>query len=134
MGKVWKKTGNPMGRPKVEIPIDILNTACQFDANMNQVLELLDRKGIKTTDATVNNFCKRMFGMTFLEYKDKRFDYTRLMLKQKAMNMANNGNVTMLIFCLKNLCKWTDRVESNVTATVEMVPKVVFSIDDDETN
>jgi hypothetical protein len=126
-----KPSGRPNGRPLIDIPLDILDTACQFDANMNQVLELLERKGIKTTDDTVNNFCKRNFGITFSEYKDKKFDHTKLMLKQKAMTMANEGNPTMLIFCLKNVCKWTDRQETTLEGGVNLnIPTVVFKADE----
>lgn len=104
-------TGKQMGRPAIEIPIDVLDTACQFNANMNQILMILEGKGIKVTDDTVNNFCKRKFGITFSEYKDKRFENTKLMLVQKTIKMALEGNATMMIFTLKNVCKWTDKVE-----------------------
>jgi hypothetical protein len=119
-----KKQKSKMGRPVIDIPLDILDTACGLDANMNQLLELLDRKGIKVTDDTVNNFCKRNFKMTFSEYKDKKFEHTRIMLKQKALKMAmTDSNTAMMIFCLKNFCKWTDRAE--MTHTGEL-PTVVF--------
>lgn len=126
-----KPTGKPTGRPPTDIPLDILNTACQFDANSNQVLEMLERKGIKINENTLTEFCKRNFGMTFLEYKEKKFDHTKLMLKQKAMSMANAGNATMLIFCLKNLCKWTDRVSNEHSGEVRVVPSVVLKVLDE---
>ena len=52
--------------------------------------------------------------MTFEEYKDSKMDRTRLKLQQKAIIMANNGNATMMIFCLKNLCKWSDKIEDKI--------------------
>lgn len=101
-----------MGRPPTDIPLDVLNTACSFNANANQIIMLLEQRGIHITDDTLTAHCKRNFGMTFSEYRDKRFDNTRLMLTQKTMKMALEGNVTLLIFCLKNLCGWSDKVES----------------------
>ncbi len=126
----WKPTGNPMGRPPTDIPMDIVETACQFDANSNQLLQLLERKGIIISENTLTAFFKRKFGMTFLEYKDKRFDHTKLMLKQKAMKMAFDGNATMLIFCLKNLCKWTDKVEMSGNAEAPITAQVHIMLPD----
>jgi hypothetical protein len=45
------------------------------------------------------------------EYNEKHKDSLRSALKGKAVNMALSGNVPMLIFCLKNLCGWSDNVQ-----------------------
>jgi hypothetical protein len=44
-------------------------------------------------------------------YREKRKDSLKIQLKNKAVTMALNGNVSMLIFCLKNLCGWSDNVQ-----------------------
>ncbi len=46
------------------------------------------------------------------EYREKTKDRIRSALKGKAVHMALAGNVPMLIFCLKNLCGWTDNVQT----------------------
>ena len=53
--------------------------------------------------------------MTFTDYQHKKMSGTRLKLVQKAIQMADKGNATMLIFCLKNLCKWSDKSEAEIT-------------------
>lgn len=45
------------------------------------------------------------------EYREKRRDSLKIQLKRKAVTMALGGNVSMLIFCLKNLCGWSDNVQ-----------------------
>jgi hypothetical protein len=45
------------------------------------------------------------------EWKEKRKDSLKIQLKRKAVTMALGGNVSMLIFCLKNLCGWSDNVQ-----------------------
>jgi len=40
--------------------------------------------------------------------------HTRYALIQKAISEALNGNTTMLIFSLKNLCGWADKQELDV--------------------
>ena len=34
---------------------------------------------------------------------------TRFSLIRNALKMAEKGNPALMIFCLKNLCKWTDK-------------------------
>jgi len=51
---------------------------------------------------------------TFTEYKQKRKEVIKVKLKQKAIKMAlEKENATMLIFCLKNLCGWTDNKQDD---------------------
>lgn len=45
------------------------------------------------------------------DYRQKRRDSLKIQLKGKAVRMALGGNVSMMIFCLKNLCGWSDNVQ-----------------------
>ena len=45
------------------------------------------------------------------EYYEKRRDGLKTALKNKAVQMALSGNPSMLIFCLKNICGWSDNVQ-----------------------
>jgi hypothetical protein len=63
---------------------------------------------------TIKNHIKKRFGMTFTEYAEKKLSRTKVKLVQKALEMATSGNATMMIFCLKNLCNWSDREEHTV--------------------
>jgi len=45
---------------------------------------------------------------TMAELREKKKEGVKMSLKGKAVMMALSGNVPMLIFCLKNLCQWTD--------------------------
>ena len=56
--------------------------------------------------------------MTFSEYHETKVSLISVKLQQKAINMALNGNVPMLIFSLKNLAKWKDKLEVEVEHTV----------------
>lgn len=100
-----------IGRPKTEVPMDVVDAACQLNATANQVLEILASQGHKISYNTLVREIKRLYGLSFEDYRDKKTDLTRLKLAQKAVKMGLDGNATMLIFCLKNLCGWTDRQE-----------------------
>jgi hypothetical protein len=58
---------------------------------------------------------KREKGMTFGEYKKLQLGKTVLRLKQKMIQLGLGGNVTSLIFSLKNLSDWKDKVENTIS-------------------
>ena len=67
---------------------------------------------------TIKNHIKAKYGITFTEYSDKKLSVTKIRLIQKAIKMAEAGNATMLIFCLKNICQWQDKIENvNIDTT-----------------
>ena len=67
---------------------------------------------------TIKNHIKARHGITFTEYQDRKLSVTKMRLIQKAIKMAENGNATMMIFCLKNICQWQDKIENvNIDTT-----------------
>tara|TARA_B100000214_G_C23958920_1_gene624289 strand:+ start:317 stop:715 length:399 start_codon:yes stop_codon:yes gene_type:complete len=60
---------------------------------------------------TIKNHIKKRFGLTFTEYTEKKMSKTKVKLVQKAIEMAMSGNATMMIFSLKNICGWQDKIE-----------------------
>ena len=68
-------------------------------------------------ESTIQNHIKKRYGLSFTEYANKKLSRTKVRLVQKALEQASSGNTTMLIFCLKNLCKWSDRNENTIELT-----------------
>lgn len=97
------------GRPPLDIPMGVVDAACQLNATCRQVIEILASQGYSVSPSALVNAIKRLHGLNFEEFRDKKTDLTRLKLVQKAVKLALDGNVTMLIFCLKNMCGWRDR-------------------------
>jgi hypothetical protein len=46
-------------------------------------------------------------------------------LAQKAVRMALEGNVTMMIFCLKNINQWSDRTVLTTNTSTEGAKLVI---------
>jgi len=51
---------------------------------------------------------------------------TAVNLQQKAIEQALKGNTTLMIFCLKNLAGWADKVEEKV------ISEISINIDSDD--
>jgi len=82
---------------------------------------------LETTDTTIKNHIKKRYNMTFTEYSEKKLSRTKVKLVQKAIEMATSGNTTMMIFCLKNICKWNDNNEQQVD-----IGKIQINIDKED--
>ena len=82
--------------------VRLLDKYCQLKPTLLDVTELLN-----VSSDTIERYCRK-HGMTFAEYRNKKMAKTRMTLTQKALEMALNGNATMMIFSLKNLCGWAD--------------------------
>lgn len=76
---------------------------------------------------TIKNHIKARFDMTFTEYAEKKLSRTKVKLVQKAIEMANSGHATMMIFCLKNICKWSDNNDQQID-----IGKIQINIDKED--
>ncbi len=59
---------------------------------------------------TIKDHIKKRYSLTFTEYAELKLSPTKVRLVQKALKMAEKGDRVMLIFCLKNLCQWADKL------------------------
>lgn len=91
---------------KKEVDWDKLDILMQYKPSLIDAAELM---GMKKT--TLQDKIKEKDGCTFREYRVKKMAKTRTKLVQTALKQAYAGNSTMLIFCLKNLCGWVDKLE-----------------------
>lgn len=87
----------------------VLDSILQFNATKPQCAAMLE-----TSDDTIDRRIKKEYGLTFEQYKETKLGLTKIKLQQKAIQLAVGGNAVMLIFCLKNLCGWKDRFESEI--------------------
>lgn len=92
-----------------EMDWDTLNALLQSRPTLQLCADYLE-----CSDTHIENEIKRVHKMTFSEYRESRMAFVKVKLIQQAIQMAIKGNVTMLIFCLKNLCGWADKIENKI--------------------
>jgi hypothetical protein len=110
---------NKPGRPEKEFDWKILDSILQFGANLIDCSELLE-----VSEDTVQRKIKSEHGCTFTEYRTKKMGRMRVKLLQKQYEMAQNGNVALLIWLGKQYLGQSDKAES----TLEL-SKVEINID-----
>lgn len=81
----------------------------------------------KCAERTIERFIRDNFNLTFVEFRDQNMVHTRLDLVREAIRQAKSGNTAMLIFCLKNVCQWADKVD--VGTSDNMVFNLKYNID-----
>lgn len=113
-----------MPQPKKKFSWEELNALLQFKVSMVFVADYL---GVSID--TIRRRIKEEHDMTFTEYHELRISRTATKLQQKAIEMALKGDRTMLIFALKNLAKWADKIENKSEVIAEGI-KVNFVKDE----
>ena len=102
---------------KIELNYDKLDALLQFKVSLEFCADYL---GVSSD--TIMRRLKEDHGKTFTEYHASRMERTAVKLQQKAIEEALKGNNTMLIFALKNLAKWADKVEETINQKIEVTP------------
>lgn len=86
----------------------------QLEALMRMKPTLADTAAFfKCSERTIERYIRDNFDLTFVEFRHQNMVHTRLALIREALKQAQNGNTALLIFCLKNVCGWTDKLEVN---------------------
>jgi hypothetical protein len=95
-----------MANKKTEINWDKLDALLQFKVSLRFCADYLG-----CSIDSIRRRIKEKYDMKFAEYHALRMERTATKLQQKAIEMAFNGDRTMMIFSLKNLAKWSDKQE-----------------------
>lgn len=95
-----------MARPKIEIPQEKLEALCRLNPTLKDCAAFF-----QCSEDTIELRAKEFGYASFTDLRAKNMVHTRLNLIRTAVKQAENGNTTMLIFSLKNLCGWADKQE-----------------------
>ena len=104
-----------MGQPKKMVDYKVLNALLQFKVTLDFCADHLGM----SRDSIMRRI-KEDHGMSFTEYHALKMQHTATKLQQKAIEMALKGNTTMMIFALKNIAKWSDKVDETVTQKLQI--------------
>lgn len=111
-----------MGRRPKKIDIEQLRAFMRLKPTITDTAHFF-----QCSEDTISNRIKRYTGLTFSVFRDQNMVHTRFALVRKAIQMGESGNVPMLIFTLKNLCGWADKVENTVQGPKDEKKRLVIN-------
>ena len=129
-----KPTGNPTGRPLIEIDQDIFEGLCEIQCTQSEISSVL-----KVSEDTILRWCKETYGETFAVSYKKHSEGGKSSLRKAQWHAALDGNPTMLIWMGKQVLGQKDqqRVEnvkevdlSNLTP--EEIHEIAFGTDQEK--
>ena len=109
---------------KVEINYDKLDALLQFKVSLRFCAEYLG-----VSPDTIQRRLKEEKGLTFEQYHAQKIERTAVKLQQKAIEMAMGGDRTMMIFCLKNLAGWADKLDHGINDEVKNALKLNYKLE-----
>ena len=122
MPKKHIPTGNPRGRPKLALDWDQFDKLCYLQCTQLEIASFFS-----CTVETLENRCKSDKGMNYLEYYKTKAVKGKISLRRKAFQLIEGGNAAVIIFALKNMVGWTDKMVSEFKSEVtESAPVVNF--------
>ena len=101
-----------MGRPRKEINPEQLKALMRLNPTLEDTAAFFE-----CSADTVEKRIRDYFDLTFAELRAQNIVHTRLSLRRSAIKKAEGGDNTMIIWCMKNLDNWTDKVEQKVDNT-----------------
>lgn len=92
------------GRPKADIDDNKLRQFMRLKPSLADCAAFFE-----CHEDTIRQYIKREYKTDFPTFRGQNMVHTRYMLIRTAIKKAEKGDNVMLIFCLKNLCGWTDK-------------------------
>ena len=100
---------------KVEIDWKVLDALLQFKVTCKFCAEYMD-----VSKDAIERRIKEKHNLTFKQYHMKKMARTAVKLQQKAIETALTGNTTMMIFALKNIAGWADKIDESITGEIKI--------------
>lgn len=113
-----------MARPRIEIDQEQLEALCRMNPTLKDAAAFF-----KCSEDTIERRCKEFGYNDFADARQQNMVHTRLKLIRKALSMADSGNTAMMIFALKNLCGWSDKLEHKQDESKPFEFKIVSTND-----
>ena len=120
MTKETKVHGN-----KIDIDFKVLDALVQF-----KVTKIFVADYIGVSPDTIEKRIRENFDMTYTEYSKLKQQRTGFKLQQKCIELALGGDRTLMIFALKNMAGWSDKLEQ--TAIDGGIKIDSIALDDDD--
>lgn len=111
-----------MARPCKEVNENQLGVLCRLKPTQKDCADFFG-----VSPDTIENRVKAWGYESFSDFREQNMVHTRFALITKAIDKATKGDNCMLIFCLKNLCGWKDKFETDIG---DNMTKILIDVQD----
>lgn len=115
---------NKSGRPSKKIDPTQLRMLMRLKPTLEDTAAFFE-----CSHKTIERMVRKNFKTSFVQFRDQNMVHTRLNIVRKAIQKAESGDNTMLIFCLKNLCDWQDNIKHDHSVVRDVVIKIGWEDD-----
>lgn len=97
------------------------DTLCGIQCTKREIANVLD-----ISEDTIERAVKREFNINYAEYYDQKASKGRMSLRRKQYEVAQGGNVTMLIWLGKQYLGQSDKqdIKGDITSTIREVEQI----------
>lgn len=120
MGK--KPTGNPNGRPPVQIDQDQFEKLCGIQCTKEEIADFFN-----VDEDTLNAWCKRTYNCSFSVIFRQKRGKGKIALRRYGFEMAK-VNPTVHIFYAKNHLGMTDHVEIQDNTALDKLDEIIKEV------
>lgn len=106
---------NRRGHPFKNFDRNQFEALCKMQCTEKEICGFFD-----TTDKTINNWCRREYGMSFLKVYAQKSMAGKASLRRMQWKKAQEGDTTMLIFLGKTMLGQNERQEIVITNKIDM--------------
>lgn len=107
------------GRKPAKIDPGKLEILCRYGASCLDCADEFD-----CSEDTIVRYIKDNYGLNFKDYRKKKQGKVRMQLRQKQIEVALNGNVSMLIWLGKQILDQSDKVLETEDNGTRLIVKV----------
>jgi hypothetical protein len=122
-----KKPRKKMGRPKIAIDYDLFDKLCSIQCTQEEIASIMN-----VSVDTLERRCRREKKQTFAEYYDKKRAGGKMSLRRKQYEIAQSGNVTMLIWLGKQYLGQSEKQDMDVNMTINSWDDLEKKLDEKE--
>lgn len=105
-----------MGRPIKEIDKKSFENLCALQCTQLEIADFFD-----CCDDTINNWCKKEYGMTFSDIYKVKSAPGKISLRRLQWKAAEKGNSALLVWLGKQYLGQTDKIENNNMEKITIV-------------
>ena len=120
-----------MGRPKKLLEDITVDGWTHLESLVMWASEVYCAEQLNVSVPTLCERIKERYGLTYLEYQDKRRELLKVNVLKKQYDVAMKGNVTMLIWLGKNLLGQSDK---STVSTTDKPFKLNYNFDAEPEN